>query len=163
MNGIDYSLPETRAAWQMAERAQIHGFTVIQATELILTATLSPWFAQLQTLASDENPALRNGAKTLITILFSGYNATAGTWFYLPSLFPTADTLALAHFNLANFFHALQRRRLTGTSAPLVLDAFGELLLGRENLAVLTELAAIGPEVFTTVFLAALEHRETTP
>jgi hypothetical protein len=162
MNGIDYNQPETRAAWQMEERSQIHGFTVVQVVELILTATLSPWFSQLQTLAADENPALREGARTLVTILNSGYSATARTWFYLPALFPTAEALALAHYNLANFFRVLQQSRLTGKHVSPIVDAFGELLFGRDQLPIVTELAAIGQESFTMVFQVALKHRDST-
>jgi hypothetical protein len=162
-SGIDFTQPETRAALQLAERAQIHGFTVIQAAELITTALYSPWFAQLQHLASDDNPALREGAKTLITILHSGYNPTAKTWFYLPALYRTPEAVADAHAKLALFFHTLHRLRRTGTPVSPIFDAFGELLFGREHLAIVMELAATGTQAFPTVFQAALRQLETTP
>jgi hypothetical protein len=152
MNGIDYNLPETRAAWEMAERAQLHGFTVVQAAELILTATLSPWFAQLQTLASDADPALRNGAQTLITILNGGYDANAKTWFYLPSLYRTPEDLSDVHARLALFFYTLRRRRLTGKEVSPVFDAFGELLFGRKTLSIVATLAACNVDDFQNLF-----------
>jgi hypothetical protein len=158
---FDFSRPEHRAALQMAERARIEGFTPQQVAEIVLTTNSSLTYNQLVDWRRSDDPNLGQGAQVLLRVVSSGFHAPSQRWWYLPALFPTPESQAEAHYHLARFFGALDRLHQTGKSVPLAFRVMGQLLFGRDQLPIVTELAAIGPEAFTTVFEAALKHHDT--
>jgi hypothetical protein len=148
---MDHTRPEYAAALRIAERAHVNGYTPAQLAELMITAPMSPAYAQLQTLACGEDAALHEGTKVLSRIFNTGYSPQTGRFWDLPALYPTIEAMSDAVFHLALLFHRLGILRKLGNPVPIVWDAIAQLLFG-DQAAVITELAATGEEGFKGIW-----------